>query len=117
MKALEEFESCARRLRALADPERLRIVNLLFAGPRNVGELAEELQDQIVKVSHHLGVLRRADLVQTHKEGRFVQYALHPDVLRHPPPTQAPHSIDLGCCRLELSAPPPAARSPKRPRS
>ena len=119
MKAMEEFESCARRLRALADPERLRIVNLLFAGPRNVGDLAEELHDEIVKVSHHLGVLRRADLVQTHKEGRFVQYALHPDVLKHPLPAhplpaQAPRSIDLGCCRLELPAPAPVGRSAKR---
>jgi DNA-binding transcriptional ArsR family regulator len=114
MKALEEFKSCARRLKALADPERLRIVDLLFAGPRNVGDLAEELKDEIVKVSHHLGVLRRAGLVQTHKEGRFVQYALHPDVLRPVPPAQSGQTIDLGCCRLELSAIATTGRTSKR---
>ena len=96
MKAREEFESCARRLKALADPERLRIIDLLFAGPRNVSDLAELLDDEIVKVSHHLGVLRRAELVQTRKEGRHVQYALHPDI------SHAPHAIELGCCRLVL---------------
>lgn len=102
MKALEEFQSCAKRLRALADPERLRIINLLFAGPRNVSELAEELQEEIVKVSHHLGVLRRAELVQTHKEGRHVEYRLHPDVLRASGGQKSPHAIELGCCRLEI---------------
>jgi DNA-binding transcriptional ArsR family regulator len=96
MKAREEFESCARRLKALADPDRLRIIDLLFAGPRNVSDLAELLDDEIVKVSHHLGVLRRAELVQTQKEGRHVRYALHADI------SQSPHAIELGCCRLVL---------------
>ena len=114
MKALEDFRVVRKRLRALADPERLRIVKLLFAGPRNVSELAEELHDEIVKVSHHLGVLRRAELVQTHKEGRHVQYRLHPDVLRSARPQKPPHSIELGCCRLELEPVVPAPRPPKR---
>ena len=34
----------------------------------------------MVKVSHHLGVLRSANVVQTHKEGKFVIYALHPEI-------------------------------------
>lgn len=103
MKAKEEFELCAKRLRALADPERLRIVQVLLEGPRNVGDLAAALDDEIVKVSHHLGVLRRAELVETHKSGRFVSYALHPEVLRSARSAQAPHSIELGCCRLDLA--------------
>lgn len=115
MKALEEFESCAKRLRALADPERLRIINLLFEGPRHVSDLAESLHDEIVKVSHHLGVLRRADLVQTRKEGRFVQYMLHPDVQRGSNPAQSSHAIELGCCRLDLSAQAAPPRAAKRP--
>ncbi|HEX3655714.1 MAG TPA: metalloregulator ArsR/SmtB family transcription factor [Pirellulales bacterium] len=116
MKALAEFESCAKRLKALADPERLRIINLLFEGPRHVSDLADLLHDEIVKVSHHLGVLRKADLVQTRKEGRFVQYMLHPDVLRGPQSAASAHTIELGCCRLELPpASAAAARSVKRP--
>lgn len=111
---MEDYQACARRLKALADPERLRIVSLLFSGPRNVGDLAEELSDEIVKVSHHLGVLRRADLVQTRKEGRHVEYALHPEVLRQSSPARSPRAIELGCCRLELESPGPQARAAKR---
>jgi ArsR family transcriptional regulator len=89
-------------LRAVAEPERLRIIHCLRAGPKNVGELAAELGATVVNVSHHLGVLRQAELVQDEKQGRFVIYRLHPDVFR---PAESPHDtdhIDLGCCRLEI---------------
>jgi DNA-binding transcriptional ArsR family regulator len=103
MKQVEEFEVCARRLKALAEPERLRIVTCLFAGPKTVGDLAAELTDEVVKVSHHLGVLRHAGLVTATKRGRYVEYALHPDVSRAAKRTDTLAAIDLGCCRLELS--------------
>ena len=92
---------CARLLRALADPERLRIVQCLRSGPRNVTELAGLLGAEIVNVSHHLGVLRNAGLVQDERQGRFVIYRLHPDIFR---PGDGP-AFDFGCCRLEI---PPA---------
>jgi DNA-binding transcriptional ArsR family regulator len=108
MKQVEEFEVCARRLKALAEPERLRIVNCLFAGPKTVGDLAAELTDEVVKVSHHLGVLRNAGLVTATKRGRYVEYALHPDVSSATPSkrNESLAAIDLGCCRLELSSTP-----------
>jgi DNA-binding transcriptional ArsR family regulator len=90
-------EQCARKLAALADPERLRIIHCLRAGPRNVGELAALLDAKVVNISHHLGVLRHAGLVLDEKQGRFVLYRLHPDVCR----TGNEH-LDLGCCRLEI---------------
>ena len=103
MKQVEEFEVCARRLKALAESERLRIVTSLFAGPKTVGDLAAELTDEVVKVSHHLGVLRNAGLVTATKRGRFVEYALHPAVSPAGKPNETLTAIDLGCCRLELS--------------
>jgi len=106
MKQVEEFEVCARRLKALAEPERLRIVTCLFAGPKTVGDMAAELTDEVVKVSHHLGVLRNAGLVTATKRGRFVEYALHPDVSPAVKRNEALTAIDLGCCRLELSGSP-----------
>ena len=109
MKNLSEYQMCAQRLKALADPERLRIVNCLLAGPRNVGDLAEQLDDEIVKVSHHLGILRNAGLVQSTKQGRFVVYELHPDVAASAP-TSSPKHIDLGCCRLELEKDSPKSK-------
>jgi DNA-binding transcriptional ArsR family regulator len=94
-----EPDRCARALRALADPERLRIVNCLRGGARNVSELAALLDAEIVNVSHHLGVLRHAGLVLDEKQGRFVVYRLHPDVFSV---GGSGEHLDLGCCRLEL---------------
>jgi ArsR family transcriptional regulator, nickel/cobalt-responsive transcriptional repressor len=93
---------CARALRALADPERLRIIDCLRGGSRNVSELATLLNAEVVNVSHHLGVLRHAGLVQDEKQGRFVVYRLHPDVFHGPSDDGSGEHLDLGCCRLEL---------------
>lgn len=97
-------ERCARMLRALADPERLRIITCLREGPRNVTELAGLLQSEIVNVSHHLGVLRHAGVVVDEKQGRFVVYRLHPDVFHPAKGGPAAEHLDLGCCRLEIPA-------------
>jgi DNA-binding transcriptional ArsR family regulator len=110
MKDASEFEDCAQRLKALADPERLRIVTCLFAGAKNVGDLAAALDDEIVKVSHHLKVLRKAGLVLASKEGRFVVYQLHPDVVPNVRQKSQLQHIDIGCCRLELAADDPCCK-------
>jgi DNA-binding transcriptional ArsR family regulator len=78
-----------------------------------VGALAEELQDAIVKVSHHLGVLRNAGLVTATKQGRFVEYALHPEVFIVANLSETESFLDLGCCRLEL----PPQRGERRKRT
>ncbi len=95
-------DHCARKLRALADRERLRIISVLRRGPHNVSELADLLDAEIVNVSHHLGVLRHAGLVQDVKQGRFVVYSLHPDVFQPGDDNSAVDHLDLGCCRLEI---------------
>jgi ArsR family transcriptional regulator len=89
-------------LRALADPERLRIIHCLRGGARNVSELAALLEAEVVNVSHHLGVLRHAGLVLDEKQGRFVVYRLHPDVFQPARGAAKPEHLDLGCCRLEI---------------
>jgi ArsR family transcriptional regulator, nickel/cobalt-responsive transcriptional repressor len=95
---------CARRLKALADPERLKIIQLLQDGPKNVSTVADLLGADIANVSHHLGVLRHAGLVRDEKQGKFVVYSLHPDCFRPKAPGHPADVIDLGCCRLELGA-------------
>ena len=97
-------ERCARMLRALADPERLRIIACLREGPRNVTELAGLLGAEVVNVSHHLGVLRHAGVVTDEKQGRFVVYRLHPDVFHPTVGAPTAEHLDLGCCRLEIPA-------------
>ena len=88
---------CARMLKALADPDRLRIVDCLRRGPRNVSDLASLLHVELVNISHHLGVLRHAGLVLDEKQGRFVVYRLHPDIFQ-----PSGEHLNLGCCRLEI---------------
>lgn len=102
MKDESEFVDCAKRLKAVADADRLKIVTALFAGPKNVGDLAAELHEEVVNVSHHLGVLRNADIVLAQKQGRFVVYSLHPDVVVSEAAATL-SQIDFGCCKLDLS--------------
>ncbi|ADB16090.1 transcriptional regulator, ArsR family [Pirellula staleyi DSM 6068] len=92
-------QECAVRLKALADPDRLRIVERLRAGHQNVSELAEALEMELANVSHHLGILRQAGIVETEKQGRFAINRLHPDVFSS---AAGARTIDLGCCKLEL---------------
>ena len=99
-----EPQRCAHMLSALAAPERLQIIRLLRDGPRNVGEIAAELQTALVNVSHHLGVLRQAGLVCNRKQGRHVIYSLSPNLLQAEG-EGGPDRLNLGCCRLELPAP------------
>jgi DNA-binding transcriptional ArsR family regulator len=87
-------------LKALAEPERLRIIDLLRAGPRTVGEIADELGSEFVNVSHHLTILRNAGLVKSSKRGRFVISSLAPGLLQSN--TGDLDFLNLGCCRLEL---------------
>ena len=93
---------CARALKALADPDRLKIIQCLQRGPKNVSALSELLGVDIANVSHHLSVLRHARLVHDEKQGKFVVYSLHPDIFRPKDSRQPADVLDLGCCRLEL---------------
>jgi len=100
MQQPAEFEDCASRLKSLADPQRLRIVQCLFAGEKNVGQIVLEVEEPIVKVSHHLKVLRKAGVVKCLKQGRFVVYRLHPDITIGAGDSQR---IDFGCCSVDLN--------------
>src|SRR4051812_7024965 len=73
---------CAQQLSALAAPERIKIVRFLRNGRHNVTEIAAMLKAPPVNVSHHMAVLRQVGIVQGHKEGRFVYYALAPGFIQ-----------------------------------
>ncbi|HZK79768.1 MAG TPA: metalloregulator ArsR/SmtB family transcription factor [Humisphaera sp.] len=94
---------CSRYLKAIADPDRLKLIQCLGVGPRHVGDLTRELHKPIANVSHHLGLLKNAGIVNATKKGRFVLYTLAPRFLRQA--SQSPLNVlDFGCCRLELGA-------------
>lgn len=65
-------------LQALADGNRLRIVEVLRRGERCVCEIQEAVGLSQSLLSHHLRALREAGLVRDRREGRWVHYALDP---------------------------------------
>src|SRR5262249_48777219 len=71
---LFQSDRCAELLRALAEPIRLRIVDLLRAGPKSVGAISQALDIEIVNTSHHLGILKHAGLVRSSRKGRYIIY-------------------------------------------
>lgn len=68
-------------MKALGDPLRLRIVNLLARETLCTTHLVEETGARQTNLSNHLKVLREAGLVETEPCGRFTYYRLRPDVL------------------------------------
>src|SRR5438309_10043811 len=68
--------------RALADPTRRKILELLTEKDRTAGEIAEQFPIAFASVSHHLGVLKAADLVASEREGQFIRYRLNTTVFQ-----------------------------------
>ena len=69
-------------LSALAEPNRLKIVELLRDGPRSVGEIVERLGLPQPQVSKHLRVLSEAGVVEVHPIAQRRVYALRPATLK-----------------------------------
>ena len=99
---------CAERLKAVADSERLKIIQCLQGGPKTVSALAELLDAPLANVSHHLRVLSHAELVGYEKQGRCVVYSLDADAFPSEGARRPGHILDLGCCRLDLGPKPGA---------
>ncbi len=68
--------------RALADPTRRKILELLAERDRTAGEIAEQFPIAFASVSHHLGVLKAAGLVAAAREGQFIRYRLNSTVFQ-----------------------------------
>ncbi len=74
-------ELTAKYFRALGDPTRLRIVELLMDGPLTVTELTQQLQLPQSNVSNHLACLRWCAFVASESEGKWTYYSVsHPKV-------------------------------------
>ncbi|HXV85151.1 MAG TPA: autorepressor SdpR family transcription factor [Gemmatimonadales bacterium] len=68
--------------RALADPTRRRILELLGGGDRTAGQIAGEFSIAFASVSHHLRILRDAELVLARREGQNIRYRLNTSVFQ-----------------------------------
>ena len=68
-------------LKALSDPIRREILNLLKTGTMAAGEISEHFEVTDASISRHLSVLKEADLIRDHREGKFIYYELNASVL------------------------------------
>lgn len=68
-------------LRALSDPIRREILNLLKAGRLSAGEITDHFNVTAASISRHLSVLKEADLVRDTRQGKFIYYEINTSVL------------------------------------
>ena len=68
-------------IKALSDPIRREILEMLKGGRLPAGEIAEHFNVSGAAVSKHLSVLRDADLIRDTREGKFIYYELNTSVL------------------------------------
>jgi DNA-binding transcriptional ArsR family regulator len=67
--------------KALNDPTRRAILELLQVGDLTAGEIVEKFEISGPSISHHLDILKRAKLVSALKEGQFIYYSLNTTVV------------------------------------
>lgn len=73
--------SLQNTLRALADPIRREILNLLKQGRMSAGEITDHFNVTAASISRHLSVLKEADLIRDERQGKFIYYDLNASVL------------------------------------
>ena len=73
--------SLQNTLKALADPIRREILNLLKGGRLTAGAITEHFAVTGAAISRHLSVLKEADLIRDTREGKFIYYELNASVL------------------------------------
>lgn len=67
--------------KALNDPTRREILEMLKDGDLTAGEIADKFNISKPSISHHLDLLRQAELVSSVKEGQFIYYSLNTTVM------------------------------------
>ena len=73
--------SLQNTMKALADPIRREILNLLKSGRMSAGEISDHFPVTGASISRHLSVLKDADLIRDTREGKFIFYDINTSVL------------------------------------
>ena len=68
-------------MKALSDPTRREILNMLKQGRLSAGEITVHFDVTFASVSKHLSILREADLIRDKREGKYIYYELNASVL------------------------------------
>jgi DNA-binding transcriptional ArsR family regulator len=80
-KNKERLMAIQKTMRALADPIRREILNMLKSGRMSAGDITDRFDVTGASVSRHLSVLKDADLIRDTREGKFIYYELNASVL------------------------------------
>ena len=70
-----------KTMKALSDPIRREILNMLKNGRMSAGEIVDKFPVTGASISRHLSVLKEADLIRDSREGKFIYYELNASVL------------------------------------
>ena len=81
IRYLANYRNMSQVFKALSDPTRRRVLQLLRGGPMSAGELSEQFDVSKPTMSAHFAVLKEADLVHAEKAGKSVIYHLKLSVL------------------------------------
>ena len=73
--------SMQKTLKALSDPIRRDILNMLKKGRMSAGDISGKFSVTDASISRHLSVLKDADLIRDTREGKFIYYELNASVL------------------------------------
>ena len=68
-------------LKALSDPTRREILNLLKNGRRSAGEITDHFDNTAAAISRHLSILKDAALIEDPRDGKYIFYELNASVL------------------------------------
>lgn len=89
-------------LRLLADPTRIRLLSMLQVEERNVSGLCKQLGLAQPTVSHHLGLMREAGLLNTRRDGKQIFYSINREIITRDDTTRA-MSVKVGGMAFTLS--------------
>ena len=81
LRVRNDPQGSTQTLKALADPTRREILNLLKSGKKSAGEISEQFDITAAAISRHLSVLKDADLIEDTREGKYIFYELNASVL------------------------------------
>ena len=102
--AQDAYKNTARILKTLADPTRLRLLEILKQGEHNVTALRPILDLPQPAVSHHLALLKDADLIIARRTGRKIFYKLNEKYV-WPSQLDGGLEVSVGSLNLRLSTP------------
>jgi DNA-binding transcriptional ArsR family regulator len=101
---------CAKIFRVIGDDTRYRIVQILLDGEQCVSDLVRLVESSQPHISHHLRVLREADIVEGIRDGQRICYRLRP-VMQERLAGSRQGGLDFGCCKISFSQTGPSQKS------